>query len=92
MRITLVKVSKKFEKQYKKLPIQIKKLAINKEMLFREDAFDSRLKTHKLHGKHKKSWAFEIDNSYRITAEKRKTNFSVFQRQKCFNIFDIRFS
>ena len=36
-------------------------------MLFREDAFDSRLKTHKLHGKHKKSWAFEIDNSYRIT-------------------------
>lgn len=61
-----VKVSPRFEKNYKKLPKEIKEKAKEKELIFRENPFDSRLKTHKLSGKDKECWAFSIDYSYRI--------------------------
>ncbi|OHA00151.1 MAG: hypothetical protein A3C07_00170 [Candidatus Sungbacteria bacterium RIFCSPHIGHO2_02_FULL_47_11] len=40
--------------------------AKEREQIFREDAFDPRLRTHKLHGKNQHSWAFWIDYNYRI--------------------------
>lgn len=40
--------------------------AEEKEAIFKEDAFDARLHTHKLHGKDKGAWAFWINNKYRI--------------------------
>ncbi|MBI2888419.1 MAG: type II toxin-antitoxin system mRNA interferase toxin, RelE/StbE family [Candidatus Liptonbacteria bacterium] len=66
MRISLVKVSPGFERAYKKLPKVVKEAAKEKERFFRENAFDSRLHTHKLHGKDKGAWAFSINNAYRI--------------------------
>ena len=62
----IIKTSPKFEKSYRRLPTDIKEKAKEKELIFREDSFDSRLKTHKLSGKDKGCWAFGVDNSYRI--------------------------
>ncbi|MEK7576763.1 MAG: type II toxin-antitoxin system mRNA interferase toxin, RelE/StbE family [Patescibacteria group bacterium] len=66
MTVEKIRVSKLFEKQYKKLPAQIKELAKQKEFVFRANPFDSRLGIHKLHGKEKELWAFWINRSYRI--------------------------
>lgn len=61
--------SSKFAKEYKKLPLKIKKSAEKKEKLFRENPFHPSLKTHKLTGKLKDLWAFSIDFEYRIIFE-----------------------
>ncbi len=58
--------SSKFERAYKKLSQELKKKAKEKEKIFRKNPFDTRLKTHKLHGKYKKYWSFSISDSYRI--------------------------
>lgn len=66
MTIREIKVSSVFEKQYKKLPENIKGLAKEKEKIFRANPFDQRLRTHKLHGKEKELLAFWINYHYRI--------------------------
>lgn len=66
MAIREIQISSKFERQYKKLPERIKQVAKEKESIFRKNPFDSRLDTHKLHGKEKEAWAFSITKSYRI--------------------------
>ncbi|OGZ33814.1 MAG: hypothetical protein A3I88_03490 [Candidatus Portnoybacteria bacterium RIFCSPLOWO2_12_FULL_39_9] len=58
--------SKKFEKSYKQLPKQIKIKAKQKDLIFRENPFDSRLKTHKLKGELKECYAYSVDYSYRV--------------------------
>lgn len=61
--------SGQFAKKYRKLSVEIKTIAEKKEEIFRADAFDSRLKTHKLHGRLDEFWAFSINNDYRIIFE-----------------------
>ena len=61
-----IRISRKFEKQYRKLPQAIKDFAKQKEAIFRENPFDPRLETHKLHNKEKETWAFSVNRSYRI--------------------------
>ena len=61
-----IKVSPLFERHYKKLPSSIKEKAKEKEALFRENPFHPILKTHKLSGKERETWAFWITYSYRI--------------------------
>ena len=62
--------SNRFIRDYKKLPKKVKELAKKKEDIFRQNPFDSRLKTHKLHGKFKgrieKYWSFSVGYKYRI--------------------------
>jgi len=55
-----------FKKEYKKQTSEIKDAAEEKEKWFRNDPFDSRLKTHKLKGELKGYWAFWIKYKYRI--------------------------
>lgn len=62
----IVKVSNRFEKSYSKLPKEVKELAKKKEFIFRDNPFDPRLDTHKLHGKDKDIWSFSITGKYRI--------------------------
>lgn len=62
----IIKTSPKFERQYRRLPKKIQGKAKEREIIFRENPFDPRLKTHKLSGKDKKCWAFSITDSYRI--------------------------
>lgn len=62
--------SSKFIRSYKKLPDEVKKSAEEKEKIFRQNPFDLRLKTHKLHGKFRgkieKYWSFSVGYKYRI--------------------------
>lgn len=59
----------KFKRGFKKLPTSVQYLAVEKELIFREDFFDFQLNTHKLHGKFKDFWSFSIDHKYRIIFE-----------------------
>lgn len=61
--------SSKFAKEYKKLPLKVKRSAEKKEKLFRKDPFEPSLKTHKLTGKLKDYYSFSIDYQYRIIFE-----------------------
>jgi len=61
-----ISVTKKFERQYQKLSRYAREKACLKERIFRENPFDLRLETHKLHGKEKDACAFSIDYSHRI--------------------------
>jgi len=65
-KIKSIEYSEKFLKSLEKLPEKIIEKAGIKEKIFRENPFDSRLRTHKLHGKEKEAWAFWIDYVYRI--------------------------
>jgi mRNA-degrading endonuclease YafQ of YafQ-DinJ toxin-antitoxin module len=66
MKIKEIKISPRFEEHYRKLSKEIKERAKEKEKIFRENPFDPRLRTHKLHGKEKEVWAFWVTYSYRI--------------------------
>jgi len=61
-----IHTSSKFDRKYKKLPRNIKVKSETKEKIFKNNPFDPRLDTHKLHGKDKMCWSFSIDNIYRI--------------------------
>jgi addiction module RelE/StbE family toxin len=61
--------STKFAREYKKVPLKIKKLAEKKEQIFRKEPFEPSLKTHKLTGKLKEYYSFSIDYQYRIIFE-----------------------
>ncbi len=61
--------SSKFAREYKKLSLAIKKKAEKQEKIFRQNPFDSKLKTHKLSGPLKDFWAFSVDAKYRILFE-----------------------
>lgn len=58
--------SSEFKRRYKRLPIEVQKKAEEREIIFRKDPFDSRLKIHKLHGRLGDFWAFSIDDRCRI--------------------------
>lgn len=61
-----IKVSSRYKKSFRELPNQIQVKTIEKINIFRENQFDSRLKTHSLSGKLKEIWAFWVDYNYRI--------------------------
>lgn len=62
----IIRPTSKFRKSYKKLPSRVKEAALEKEKIFRQNPFDSRLDTHKLHGRYKDYWAFTVIGQYRI--------------------------
>lgn len=51
----------KFAKYFKKLPVEIQKIAVEKEKIFRRYPFDPVLKTHKLHGELGEHWSFSVN-------------------------------
>lgn len=64
--------STKFEREYKRLPIHIKKITEEKEKIFRINPSDPRLNVHKLKGQLSGYWAFWIDQKYRVIFEYSK--------------------
>jgi len=56
----------KFEKEYRRLPDEVKDLAEQRENIFRDNPFNPCLSTHKLKGKLKNYWSWSIDYKYRI--------------------------
>ena len=61
-----IHTSAHFQRRYKKLSREIKDKAKKQEKLFIANRFDSRLDTHKLHGKDADKWAYSIGYTYRI--------------------------
>ncbi|MBI4155970.1 MAG: type II toxin-antitoxin system mRNA interferase toxin, RelE/StbE family [Candidatus Zambryskibacteria bacterium] len=48
------------------MPRTVKMKIEEKEKIFLKNPFDTRLDTHKLHGKYKTYWAFTVLGQYRI--------------------------
>ncbi|MCK4781997.1 type II toxin-antitoxin system mRNA interferase toxin, RelE/StbE family [Candidatus Parcubacteria bacterium] len=65
-RIKNIEYSKKFIKSLKKLPKRVVEQTEQKEKIFKENCFNFQLKTHKLKGGQQHSWAFWINDSYRV--------------------------
>src|ERR671919_392989 len=61
--ITTVHITPDFEKAYLRLPKHIRNLAARKAHWFRKDAFDPRLRTHKLRGEFSAYWAHSATES-----------------------------
>ncbi len=64
--IKKIRLHPNFLKRHKGLPEHKKELYRQKEFIFKQNAFDPRLGTHKLHGELKEFWAFNIDDSLRV--------------------------
>lgn len=64
--VSVIHVTPDFEKTFTRLPKQIQKLASRKDGWFRSDAFDPRLRTHKLKGELADYWAYSINREYRV--------------------------
>lgn len=62
----VIHTTSKFRKAYKKIPKMVKMKAEEREKIFLKNPFDSRLDTHKLHGKYKDYQAFTVVGQYRI--------------------------
>ena len=73
MKIKEIIYYNRFKTSYGSLPNKIKSSAERKEAIFRNNPFNQRLKTHKLHGRLKDLWSFSIDNNYRIIFRFYKT-------------------
>jgi addiction module RelE/StbE family toxin len=61
-----IRYRNRFVKEYKKLPLIIKNTAKKKEIIFRKNPFDPRLKTHKLNGHLEGFLAFSVSSKYRV--------------------------
>ena len=64
--ISTVHVTSDFEKSFRKLPRRIQDLAGRKDKWFRADAFDPRLRTHKLKGTLEGYWSYSVNDQYRV--------------------------
>ncbi len=64
--ISQIHISSDFKKSFRKIPKPIQDLATRKDQWFRDDAFDARLKTHKLKGVLEGYWAYSVNYQYRI--------------------------
>lgn len=66
MQIKEVHYNKKFEAQFKLLPLLVKRKSIKTEMLLRVNPFHPSLRLHKLKGRLEGLWSISIDLKYRI--------------------------
>jgi proteic killer suppression protein len=64
--ISAVHITPDFEKAFLRLPKHIQNLANRKDRWFRQDAFDPRLRTHKLKGELSAYWAYSVNREYRV--------------------------
>ncbi len=78
----------RFRRQYKKLLASVQDLAEEKEKLFRVNPFDPKLKTHKLHGKFRRFWAFWVDDVNRVIFKFISENHVEFHQIGDHDIYD----
>lgn len=66
IRGVVIQYTPTFIKNYKKLPLGVRRKAEKRELIFRKDQFSPSLKTHKLSGNLSGYWSFLINYQYRI--------------------------
>jgi mRNA-degrading endonuclease RelE of RelBE toxin-antitoxin system len=64
--ISVIHITPDFEKTFLRLPKHIRSLATRKDQWFRQDAFDPRLRAHKLKGELSAYWAYSVKGEYRV--------------------------
>ena len=69
--------SKKFVKQYKKLPAKIQKQFLDRLKLYIEDENNSLLNVHSLHGQHKVLWSFNVTSDIRVIFDTSEENVTI---------------
>ena len=62
----IIRSTSVFEKSFRRLTSNIQALAEEKDKIFRHNAFDPRLHTHKLKGELKGYWAYSVNYQYRV--------------------------
>ena len=70
--------SKQFVKDFNRLDFQTQKKSRDKEIIFRGNPFDHRLRTHKLSGRLESLWSFSVDYDCRIVFEFESTKIVIF--------------
>lgn len=65
-KINTIHVSSDFKKAFRKLPRHIQDAAIKKDVIFRQDAFATSLRTHKLKGPLEGYWSYSLNIAYRV--------------------------
>lgn len=80
--------SAKFERLYRKLPVEVKHLAETREQIFLINPFDPRLKTHKLHGRFYGFLAFSLNYKYRIVFDFHTEDTARFHAIGLHDVYD----
>ena len=73
----LIARSKKFVKQYKKLPAHVQKQFIDRLKLYIEDENHSLLNVHSLQGKYKGLWSFNVSSDIRVIFDSAEENVTI---------------
>ena len=66
MRIREIYYHSKFEKKLRRIETHFSEIMDMRLIIFRNNCFDARLETHKLHGKLKGLYSFSISHSHRL--------------------------
>ena len=66
VRIKQVHVAPRFLRSFVKLPASVQALAKKRDVWFRANPFDPRLRTHKLKGQLLGAWAYSVTHSHRV--------------------------
>lgn len=61
-----VRYTSHFERAYARLPQDLRRVAEDRFDWFKRDAFDPRLRTHKLRGRLEDHWAFSVTRRHRV--------------------------
>ena len=64
--VSKIYYTSRFERLYRRLSPTVRRLAKQKEVLFREDAFHPSLRTHRLSGELAGRWAFSVTYDVRV--------------------------
>ncbi|MBI3442762.1 MAG: type II toxin-antitoxin system mRNA interferase toxin, RelE/StbE family [Candidatus Sungbacteria bacterium] len=65
-KIKKIEYSPRFLRSFVKLPVGLQQRVRGQENIFKANAFDIRLKTHKLQGPRAGEWSYSVDYEYRI--------------------------
>lgn len=65
-KIKKIEYSSRFLRSFGKLPVDLQQRVREQESIFQANAFDVRLKTHKLQGPRTGEWSYSVDYAYRI--------------------------
>ena len=66
MQVKAIHYNQDFEKQFRYLPLDVRRKAVKAEKLFRDNPFHHSLRLHKLKGKLLGLWSISIDRNFRL--------------------------
>lgn len=78
MKVKQILYTSHFLRAFKKLPSSLKQEIVEREAIFRADAHDERLDTHKLKGRLVPYWSFSITSKHRVMFDIREDGIVAF--------------